>query len=114
MITPSILDLNNLVVIQAQESGNDAGLDHRKELLRTQTEVPNPARAAQRARSLRMTQSITSQVFGTASTSSSKPQIHMYLSNNRIRILPNELFRLENLVMLTLRMHLCYLPHLDP
>ena len=105
MIPPTILDLNKLVIIQTHDPGNDAGVDKRRELLRTQTDMPNPARAAQRARSLRVTQSITSQVFGTATNLSSKPQIHMYLSNNKLRTLPNELFLLDNLVMLTLRMH---------
>lgn len=99
-VPPSIGELDKRVVFN-EGCGNDA--DSKRLMSRVATEAIDPARTAQRVRSLKGVQSASSQVFGTSRHNKQKGQIDLYLANNRISVLPNEFFTLRNVVVLSLR-----------
>lgn len=80
-IPPKISDLSNLVVFH-QDSAPKA-----REL--------GPLRSCSK--------STNSILFGASSLGQREDEIHLFLSGNRIALLPNELFNLDALVVLSLR-----------
>lgn len=66
--------------------------------------VMGPGRAAQRVRSLATARTASAAVFASRTSGAPHEEIHLYLGNNSIRFLPNELFNLSALVVLSLSM----------
>ena len=76
-------------------------------MVRAVTEVFGPADAAQRVRSFGRVRSAASKLLGTQKhAGENKGELHMYLANNNISSLPNQLFSVRNLVILSLRAYI--------